>query len=79
MTLMQIITLVVAIVVYIIVVFYLTYKFGDNAPFWFQFVAFPVDVVGFILLFPIAIYQKYKMNQDYKSSIQKIANDIKNQ
>lgn len=72
MTLIQIVMLVIAVLVYIVGVFYLTYRFGDEAPIWFQFIAFPIDVIGFILLFPLAIYQKFKLNEEYKASIKQM-------
>lgn len=72
MTLIQIVMLVIAVLVYIVGVFYLTYRFGDEAPIWFQFIAFPIDVIGFILLFPLAIYQKFKLNEEYKVSIKQM-------
>lgn len=64
MTIIEIIILTLLIATYVAFVVAANIKYVDDEPIWLTIIALPINVVAFILLFPLVIGDYRKLKKD---------------
>ncbi len=69
MTPNQIFALIIAVIAYVAFVIWAHFKCEDTEPTWLMFLSLPLNLIGFVFVFPFAIAEKIKLNKDYEEKI----------